>query len=149
MGLLKLSQVNIRFLLLAFLAAPLPLHAGSSLYLQAAGDLPYRFTNNEPVTRHPIKAVPIQALPRADKIRINPAAIDLTLLGPPSGETHDLTDLRGEILAYIDVESLDPGMYVKPARIRLPSGYVLIQADPEVFVVEVFSDGNTASGKGR
>ncbi len=41
------------------------------------------------------------------------------------------------ISVYLDLENLSPGIYVKPAVIHLPAGIRLVQAEPQVFTVQI------------
>ncbi|NOY70398.1 MAG: YbbR-like domain-containing protein [Deltaproteobacteria bacterium] len=66
---------------------------------------------------------------------IRPEKVEITISGP-------LLSLAGKGLekamhVYVDMEGLKPGIYVKPATIRLPEGVSLAVADPKLFTVEI------------
>lgn len=90
---------------------------------------------NETMKRE-VKNLNIQAKNAPENIRIHPRTINLTVLGPPSDPTED-ESLRNDIFVYIDMEKLTPGIYVRPARIILPEEYIMIDATPEIFVIEI------------
>ncbi|MDZ7833296.1 MAG: hypothetical protein U5L07_16235 [Desulfobacterales bacterium] len=100
-----------------------------------------------PIENGPIKqqlmSLPIHAEKTGAAIRIHPPSIDITLLGPAS-EPKAPDELKNAAFAYIQANGLAAGIYVRPARIILPEGYVLIDARPELFVVEIAEAEETA-----
>ncbi len=52
---------------------------------------------------------------------------------------------RKNISVFLDLEGLAPGIYVKPAIIRLPDDISLVRAEPQVFTVQI-KKRSTASG---
>jgi len=89
-----------------------------------------------------ITHLPIHAEKSGTVIRVHPPAIDVTLLGPPP-EPKAGNALKKAVFAYIRVKGLAPGVYVRPTRMILPDGYVLIDAAPELFVVEITETKDT------
>jgi len=73
-------------------------------------------------------------------VEIHPRRIALTVLGP-DGEAEGADALRERISVYVDAAQASAGISVKPARIRLPDGYVLIKADPQLFLLEISPKG--------
>jgi hypothetical protein len=96
-------------------------------------ELPYQ----PEVSRHTVEAVNIQAHHAQFETRVHPETIKLTILGSAAQPAVPEMELRERITAYIAVDRLKPGVYVKPAKIRLPDGFALIDASPEIFVVEI------------
>lgn len=87
------------------------------------------------MTKQRVTDLKIQAERPGSAIRIHPETIDVTVLGPLS-DPNAANDLKKNIFVYIALTESAPGIYARPARIILPEGYVLIDATPEVFLVE-------------
>lgn len=68
---------------------------------------------------------------------IRPEKIDITVSGPLLSFSDK--DLEKDMEVYVDMDGLKPGIYVKPATIRLPEGISLAVADPKLFTVEIRS----------
>lgn len=96
------------------------------------------------MTKQRVTNLKIQAERPGAAIRIHPQTIDITVLGPLS-DPGEANDLKKNIFAYIDLSQSAPGVYARPARIILPEGYVLIDATPEIFVVEIRLTKNTTN----
>lgn len=86
--------------------------------------------------------LPVHAEKTGAAIRIHPPTIDITLLGPPA-EPKEADEVKNAAFAYIQTNGLAAGIYVRPARIILPDGYVLTDAKPELFVVEITEEEQT------
>jgi len=96
---------------------------------------------NGDIKKH-LKNLPIQIEKPGASIRVHPQSISITVLGPPPEPKEG--DLLGKAaFAYIETEGLATGVYVRPARIILPNGYVLIDAVPELFVLEITAAEDT------
>ena len=87
-------------------------------------------------TQKHLKNMAIHVEKPGANVRVHPPSIAITVLGPPPEPKADEA-LRQAAFVYIDAEGLAPGIYVRPARIILPDGYVLIDAAPELFVLEI------------
>ncbi|MFO7838786.1 MAG: hypothetical protein R6X08_04725 [Desulfosalsimonadaceae bacterium] len=74
---------------------------------------------------------------KSDAAKIHPGTISITILGPDAAEVGTDDTLRKRISVYVDAAKAPEGISVKPARIRLPDGYVLIKADPELFLLDL------------
>ena len=88
------------------------------------------------VRKHRFANLPITLRGKSEKARLHPRSLSITILGP-AVDPAEKAALKKKIIAYIDLARIRPGVYVKPAKIRLPPGYVLLDAKPEIFVVEV------------
>jgi len=88
------------------------------------------------ISKHVMKNIEIHASSQTVPTRIHPQTITITILGPPF-EPVDPASFKKKIAAYVNVEHLTAGVYVKPARIKLPEGYVLVDARPEIFLLEI------------
>ena len=97
------------------------------------------FSLTQNVRKHQFKDLPIKLHSTSVKARLHPRAVTITILGPAL-EPAKKAALKKKIIAYIDLTKVSPGVYVRPAKIRLPPGYVLLDAKPEIFVVEVKTD---------
>lgn len=84
------------------------------------------------IRKHVVEDMELNPANEAVPVRIHPRTITITVLGPSADEA-----LRNQITAYIDNTHLRAGVYVRPAKIRLPGGYVLVDARPEIFVLEI------------
>ncbi len=93
-------------------------------------------------TKRLVKDKKIQAKNAPDNIRIYPPTIDIIVLGPPFDLAQN-KGLQNDISAYINTEGLTPGIYVRPARIILPEEYVMVDANPEIFVIEIQPNENS------
>lgn len=70
---------------------------------------------------------------------IHPEKMDITVSGP----LLSLSDrkLKTDINVSVNMAGLKPGIYVKPATIRLPKGIALAVANPKLFTVEIRAPG--------
>ncbi len=66
---------------------------------------------------------------------IEPPAVTIVVKGPFAAMGNK--NILGEIFAFIDLEGLSPGVYARNARINIPVGLVMTQADPRVFTVTI------------
>lgn len=87
-------------------------------------------------TQKHLKNMPIHVEKPGATVRVHPPSIAITVLGRRPQPKADEA-IRKTAFVYIDAEGLAPGVYVRPARIILPDGYVLIDAAPELFVLEI------------
>ena len=94
------------------------------------------------ISKHVMKDIEIHASSQSLPTRIHPQTITITILGPPF-ESVDAASFKKKIAAYVNVEHLSAGVYVKPARIKLPEGYVLVEARPEIFLLEIKPEDNS------
>ena len=98
------------------------------------------FSQNQKVRKHRFTDIPIKLRGQSAKVRLHPRTITITILGPAFDPAKKAA-LEKKIEAYIELASVSTGVSVKPAKIRLPRGYVLLDAKPEIFVVEIKSGG--------
>ena len=96
------------------------------------------------MTKQRVTNLKIQAERPGAAIRIHPQTIDIIVLGPLS-DPSEANDFKKSVFAYIDLNQSAPGVCARPARIVLPEGYVLIDAIPEIFVVEIKPTENTTN----
>lgn len=87
---------------------------------------------NKEIRKHVVADIELNAANEAVPVQIHPRTITITILGPSADG-----QLRKRITAYVDNTQLSAGVYVRPAKIRLPEGYVLVDARPEIFVLEI------------
>ncbi len=66
---------------------------------------------------------------------IKPATIDITVKGPELALEH--LSAENAIQAYLDLTNLTPGVHPRSAKINLPIGITLVDADPGVFTVTI------------
>lgn len=123
------------FLLLLVSRADLP--AGNPAF--AAGAL-QKGALSRGVDRKRIQEMKVHIKNQTGAAKIHPRSIALTVLGP-DGEAEGADALRDRISVYVDAAQASAGISVKPARIRLPDGYVLITADPQLFLLEISPKG--------
>ncbi len=88
------------------------------------------------ISKQRFKNLEIQIYNNSRKTLVHPRTIAITILGPPF-DPGRAAALENEIAAYINVAGFSPGFYVRPAKVLLPKGYVLVDANPELFVVEI------------
>jgi YbbR domain-containing protein len=79
--------------------------------------------------------IPVEGRNTVFPVKISPPNINIDVRGPEN----DLSDLtfRDDIKAYVDLESLPPGVYVRRAQFTLPVGSTYVGTDPEVFTVTI------------
>jgi len=65
--------------------------------------------------------------------RIAPARLTLQIKGPENSLEH--IDMEKDIQVYVELNSLKPGVYVKPASIVLPADTTLVSVSPEIFTI--------------
>ena len=94
------------------------------------------------MSKQRVRDLKIQVPTNGPSICLHPQTIDLTVLGPTFDPSQN-NNLKKNISAYIRVNKTKPGLYARPARIILPQGYVLVEATPQVFIVEIKSTKNT------
>jgi len=87
-------------------------------------------------TKRLIKNIDVQIKNATENVRIHPRTIDITIIGPPLDPTTE-GGLKNDIVVYIDIKRRTSGICVKPARVVLPGEYVMIEATPEIFIVEI------------
>ena len=88
------------------------------------------------MSKQRVRDLKIQVPTNGANIRIHPQTIDIIVLGPTFDMDQD-NELKKNIHAYIRLNQSKPGLYARPARIILPEGYVMIDATPQVFIVEI------------
>ncbi|MBS3732662.1 MAG: hypothetical protein KGY42_07115 [Desulfobacterales bacterium] len=81
--------------------------------------------------------VPIQTRHAVFPSRIQPDTVTVTLRTSvlEFSDSFSKTDIQ----AYIDLKGLGPGIYVKPAAIRLPDHARLVGVEPRVFTLQIQS----------
>lgn len=67
--------------------------------------------------------------------QIKPPIIDITVKGPELFLS--ASSAKNAIQAYLDLTHLTPGVYPRSAKINLPIGVTLLEADPGVFTVTI------------
>lgn len=82
-----------------------------------------------------IENLPIQMQNCSFTAGIEPAAITISVKGPFAAMGN--RNMLDQIFAFIDLEGLSPGVYARNARINIPVGLVMTQADPRVFTVTI------------
>ena len=87
-------------------------------------------------TQKHLTNMPIHVEKPGATVRVHPQSIAITVLGPRPEPKADEA-IRQATFVYIDAAGLASGVYIRPARIILPDGYVLIDAAPELFVLEI------------
>lgn len=92
-------------------------------------------TITEAVQTKKLTSLPVRTQPIGSSIAVSPTVVSLTISGP-AGQLTDPTLVEG-ISVTVPVEGLKPGVYVRRAEITLPSGILLISAEPELFTVTI------------
>lgn len=79
--------------------------------------------------------VPVVGLRATSGYNITPSTINIEVEGP----LNSLERLHAEnnVKAYVDLKSLEPGVYARPAVITLPLKTTLVGVSPEVFTVTI------------
>lgn len=67
--------------------------------------------------------------------KIKPATMDITVKGPELALAN--LSVEEDIQTYLDLTDLTPGVYARSAKINLPIGITLMNADPGVFTVTI------------
>ncbi len=95
-------------------------------------------TLKEQMDTRALQDIPVKGLNTGFAYQISPSEIDIKIKGPVN--VLDKLDPRQSIKAHIDLNELQPGIYMKPAIISLPVGITMIQVKPEIFTVEINSE---------
>ena len=80
--------------------------------------------------------VPIEGRNTSYPYVITPSSIHIRIEGPAS-TIEELAQTGGELQAYTDLKGLCPGVYVRKCAISLPLDASLIDAEPEVFTINI------------
>ncbi len=81
------------------------------------------------------KNIPVALVNTPFKCSLSPAAITIGVKGPYDA-VHK-KDIKQKITAYIDLDGVKPGVYVRKAVIELPVGLIMTKAEPEIFTVKI------------
>ena len=85
------------------------------------------------IVQKELSELAVQAINTRHPVRIEPGTIRMTVQGPVS--VLETIRLKEDIRVYLDLEGLDPGVYVRRAVITLPVHTTLVKASPELFTV--------------
>ena len=85
------------------------------------------------ITQKNLAALTVRAINNRHSISIEPATIQITVQGPIS--VLEAINPDRDIRVYLDLEGMEPGIYVRRAIIALPVQTTLVGASPELFTV--------------
>jgi len=92
-------------------------------------------TIQEKVAIREFENIPVKGINTKYTYHISPTEIEIKIKGPIN--ELDALDANKTINVHIDLNGLQPGIYMKPAVILLPVNIVLIQVEPEIFTVKI------------
>jgi hypothetical protein len=82
-----------------------------------------------------IETLPIQIRNCPFTAGIEPDAISIRIKGPY--ETIGSKEILDQIFAFIDLEGLSPGVYVRHVYINIPVGLTMTRSEPQAFTVKI------------
>jgi YbbR domain-containing protein len=89
----------------------------------------------EEITTRILKDIKVQGRHVSRPFHISPPSITIEVKGP--ARTLSLFELRNDFNVYINLNDLQPGVFVRRATIELPVDITLIHADPHLFTVTI------------
>jgi YbbR domain-containing protein len=90
--------------------------------------------------------LPLEVRNTPHRFEITPAVIHIEVKGPAT--TLETLTAGKNLAVFMDLENLDPGVYVRRATITLPVDTTLVQVNPELFTVKLSAVKRETGGDG-
>ena len=114
--------------------AAIALDIPESLTVESASDLLYaKIFIEERVITKTFSRIVVDGLGTSLRYAIRPETVSIEVRGPMN--VVERMEGNEDIHAYVDLEALSPGIYVRPAAISLPLNTTLVEVSPEVFSI--------------